>query len=148
MIKIFCEPSNNLIEMTLSQAQKLVTKDIEQMTLEQLQSYRVQLLDALRYSTCEYGDKESYELGFLVPFVDAGGKGFVPKDKFLTTNLQYKLSEVEKALNAIYNEDKYDVLDYDDSVEDYIVVASFPTKRAANSYIRKNKSVSMIVKER
>lgn len=135
-----------LNEMTLPQAQRLITTDIESMSLEDLQRFRVRLLDALRYSTGEYGEEESYKLGFLIPLVDEGGKGFIPKDKFLTTNLKYKLQEVEKTLDAIYNEDKYEVLDYDE-YGDFVVIAAFPTKREANNYIKKKKSKTMVIRE-
>jgi hypothetical protein len=137
-----------ITEMKLSQAQKLVTNNIEDMSLEELQQYRVQLLDAIRYSTGEYGDEESYRNGFYTLYQSAGSStGYVPKDKFLTTNLRYKLSEVEKKLQSIYNADKYEVVYYDENTDEYVTVASFPTKRDANKYIKNEGDATMEIRK-
>lgn len=148
MIKLNIQESY-MVEMTLKQAQSLIAEVIDDMSLEELQKYRVQLLDAIRYSNGEFGDEESYRNGFYVPYQNAGGSlGFVPKDKFLTTNLRNRLNDVEKKLQDLYNEDKYDVLDYDDESDEFIVVASFPTKREANKYLKNNDTGSMKIQRK
>lgn len=124
--------------MTLRQAQALCQKDIHSMSLEELQKHRVKLLDAYRESNLEYGEKEAYENGFLVPFEDVSGKGFIPKDKFLTTNLKWLISETEKLIDKELNSFGWGVYEYDEDDDEEYLIYEANSERSCKRWISKN----------
>lgn len=71
--------------MTYLTATKLLQKDTEQMTQEQLQKYKVKLIDAWRYARGDYGHNNDF-------FVWVGElKAFTPRDYWLLKNIEYKM---------------------------------------------------------
>lgn len=80
--------------MTFKQAENLLREDIYKMGLTRLQRYKVQVVDAWRESTAEYGIEQAIANGFYVPVVDTGVSGTVPRDLWLATNLKNKHLEV------------------------------------------------------
>lgn len=83
-------------------AEKLLTEDFSKMSLEQLQKYRVKLLDALRESTAEYGYEQAVKDGYYRPMGDPGASGFSPRNIHLSTNLNHRFLEVDRKLQEIY----------------------------------------------
>lgn len=74
--------------MKYESAKRLVSVDINGLTLEGVQRHKVRLLDAWRESNGEYGVEQAYRNGFLVPVVDSSASGWAPRDIFLTENLR------------------------------------------------------------
>lgn len=88
--------------MTREKAESLLKKDYNKMNFEQLQKYKVQLLDAWRESRAEYGFAEAVKNGFYKILASESASGFVPMDLWLTQNLDARILEVEKVLNKLY----------------------------------------------
>lgn len=88
--------------MTKQKAENLLKKNYKEMNLEQLQKYKVQLLDAWRESRAEYGFPEAVKNGFYKILDSEYASGFIPVDLWLTKNLDFKIAEVEKAINKLY----------------------------------------------
>lgn len=84
--------------MTRLTAENILRKDITSMSLEQLQKHKVRLLDAWRESRAFYGMEQAIKTGFYYPVLDNYASGFTPANKYLTSNLSYRLDEVEKLL--------------------------------------------------
>lgn len=90
--------------MTYTTAKKLCRKNINTMTLEQLQRHKVRLIDALRESEAQYGFAQAVHDGFYQIIECEYASGFTPRDMFLTKNLEYYLTETENKLQEIYKE--------------------------------------------
>ena len=75
-----------------STGKKLLTEDIKQMTLEQLQQHRVKLIDAWRDSMAQYGMNQAVMDGFYRPAGESA-TGYTPTDLWLTQNLSHRLDE-------------------------------------------------------
>lgn len=83
--------------MKIAQARKLLTEDIGQMTLEQLQKHRVKLTDAWRESRAEYGMGQAAMDGFYRQTGEDITE-YTPTDLWLTQNLSHRLDEtIERA---------------------------------------------------
>lgn len=78
--------------MKIAQARKLLTEDIRQMTLEQLQRHRVKLIDAWRESRAEYGMGQAVMDGFYRQTGEDVTE-YTPTDLWLTQNLSHRLDE-------------------------------------------------------
>lgn len=84
--------------MTRQAAENILRKDITSMSLEQLQKHKVRLIDAWRESRAFYGMEQACKTGFYCPVLDEYSSGFIPVNMFLTSNLSYRLNEVERLL--------------------------------------------------
>ena len=51
--------------MTYSTAKKLLSVDIDLLSLEELQKYKVKIIDALREANAEYGYSQAYKKRFF-----------------------------------------------------------------------------------
>ncbi len=81
--------------MKRKQAEELLRKPIESMSLEQLQAHKVKLVDAWRESRAEHGMEQALRDGYYAIVLD----GFVdpfpaPKNIWLTRNLADRMDEV------------------------------------------------------
>lgn len=52
--------------MKIAQARRLLAEDVETMTLERLQKYRVKVIDAWRESRADYGIAQAVRDGFYL----------------------------------------------------------------------------------
>ena len=82
--------------MTATNAKALLGVDMKSLTLEQLQVYKVKLLDAWRESKAEYGIPQAVKNGFYVQQVSDQMNWYRPKDLWLTENLSHALDLAEK----------------------------------------------------
>lgn len=82
--------------MTYNQAKNLLTKNIENMTLEQLQKHKIALLDAWRHSEGFFGEVTAVKNGFYLVLASESAKGYTPRDIWLTTKLKARYYETEK----------------------------------------------------
>lgn len=89
--------------MTYKQAQNLLTKNIEIMTLEQLQKHKIALLDAWRHSEGFFGMTEAVKNGFYLVLASESAEGYTPRDIWLTTRLKAIYYETEKREMDILN---------------------------------------------
>lgn len=83
--------------MTIKTAQNLLREDYMNMTPEQLQRFRVRLIDALY--ECDgktYGMARAVKDGFMKILESDSASGFVPSDMWLQHNLSWTLGEVRK----------------------------------------------------
>ena len=83
--------------MTLKTAQNLLRENYMNMTPEQLQRFRVRLIDALY--ECDgktYGMARAVKDGFMKILESDSASGFVPSDMWLQHNLSWTLREVRK----------------------------------------------------
>lgn len=80
--------------MKIAQARRLLTEDVETMTLERLQKYRVKVIDAWRESRADYGIAQAVRDGF---YLQAGenASDHTPKDLWLTQNLAKRLDAID-----------------------------------------------------
>ena len=84
--------------MTRQKAENILREDISSMNIEQLRKHRVRLIDAWRESKAFYGMEQACKTGFYCPVLDEYSSGFTPVNMFLTSNLSYRLDEVERLL--------------------------------------------------
>ena len=80
--------------MTIQHARGILSKNVETMTLEQLQKHRVELIDAWRHARADYGYPVAIREGFYKKIEDAGASGFYPSDPWLAHNLVWKLDNI------------------------------------------------------
>ena len=83
--------------MTIKTAQNLLRENYMNMTPEQLQRFRVRLIDALY--ECDgktYGMARAVKDGFMKILESDSASGFVPSDMWLQHNLNWTLGEVRK----------------------------------------------------
>lgn len=76
--------------MTLKKAQALLQVDIKSLSVEDLQKYKVQLLDAWRMAKGDYG----YDNDFFVWIGEL--KSYTPKDYWLLKNINDRLDTLLK----------------------------------------------------
>lgn len=80
--------------MKIQTARRILAADIHSMSLEQLQTHCVKLIDAARESEAAYGFETAIRDGFYKAFAQPGYKpGFVPADLWLSYNLWERLGE-------------------------------------------------------
>ena len=82
--------------MTYKNAKTLLSKNIEVMTLEQVQKHKVRLLDAWRHSKAQYGFKEAVKNGFYKMVASESANGYTPTDMWLTHQLNYAIDKAEE----------------------------------------------------
>lgn len=80
--------------MKIAQARRLLAEDVDTMTLEQLQKYKVKVIDAWRESRADYGMTQAVRDGFYLP-VGQGVGDYIPKDAWLTRNLSHRLDTID-----------------------------------------------------
>lgn len=81
--------------MKIAQARKLVAENITTMTLEQLQRYRVKVIDAWRESRADYGIVQAVRDGFYLQTGENAAE-YTPADLWLTQNLVARLGEIDR----------------------------------------------------
>ena len=81
--------------MTYSSARQLLSKNIEAMTLEQVQKHKVRLIDAWRHSKGDYGMALAVKERFFIEVVDSGASGYTPRDIWLTHQLAARMDQAE-----------------------------------------------------
>lgn len=81
--------------MKIEQARRLVAENIATMTLEQLQRYRVKVLDAWRESRADYGIAQAVRDGFYLQTGENAAE-YTPTDLWLTQNLSARLDEIDR----------------------------------------------------
>lgn len=91
--------------MRIEKARSLLREPIKDMSLEKLQRHKVNLIDAWRHSKADYGYPQAVAEGFYKVLESASASGFFPADMWLTHQLQYRLDEVDSALNEIYRKE-------------------------------------------
>lgn len=89
--------------MNIKTAQSLLYKDIEAMSLEQLQAHRVRLIDAWRESRAEYGFSQAVKNGFYQRIASESANGFLPTDIWLTVNLNSRIETVCKRETYLFS---------------------------------------------
>jgi hypothetical protein len=87
--------------MKFEQAKKLLLVDVESLDIEELQKYNGKLVSLYYILNGTQGQKTLWDGGFIIPMIDVGAKGFVPKDKFMFTNLINKMNEVELKIKNV-----------------------------------------------
>lgn len=80
--------------MKIAQAKRLVSEDIETMTIEQLQRYKVRVIDAWRESRADYGIAQAVRDGFYQQTGEDASE-HTPKDLWLTHNLSCRLDAID-----------------------------------------------------
>ncbi len=88
--------------MTYSTAKKLLSVNIDSLSLEELQKYKVKIIDALREASAEYGYSQACKNGFFIPIVSESVSGYTPKDKFLFENLNLVFQKVYALEQTFY----------------------------------------------
>lgn len=78
----------------MKQARRLVSENIETMTLEQLQKHKVKVLDAWRESRGDYGMAQALRDGFYIQTGENASE-HTPKDLWLTQNLVKRLDAID-----------------------------------------------------
>lgn len=81
--------------MKIAQAKRLVSEDIETMTIEQLQRYKVKVIDAWRESRADYGIAQAVRDGFYLQTGEDASE-YTPKDLWLTQNLTRRLDAIDR----------------------------------------------------
>ena len=88
--------------MTRKKAEQLLTVDIQNLSLLDLQRYRVDVLDAWRQSQAEYGYSQAVKDGYYIPISSESASGFSPVNIWLSENLSARFSEIESRLKDMY----------------------------------------------
>ena len=81
--------------MKIAQARRLVSENIEAMTLEQLQKYKVKVIDAWRESRADYGMAQAVRDGFYLQTGENASE-YTPTDLWLTQNLAHRLDDIDR----------------------------------------------------
>ena len=80
--------------MKIAQARRLLAEDVDTMTLEQLQKYKVKVIDAWRESRACYGIGQAVRDGFYLQTGEDASE-YTPKDLWLTQNLVKRLDAID-----------------------------------------------------
>lgn len=80
--------------MNIKTARNLLNKQVEGMSLEQIQKHKVRLVDAWRESQGDFGFSQAVRDGFYKVLESDSASGFVPTDFWFTHNLSIRLDEV------------------------------------------------------
>lgn len=88
--------------MTYSTAKKLLSVNIDSLNLEELQKYKVKIIDALREANAEYGYFQACKNGFFIPIASESASGYTPRDKFLLENLNLVYQKVYALEQTFY----------------------------------------------
>lgn len=84
--------------MTFKKAKDIMRKNIDIMSIEDLQKHHVALIDIYQMASGRYG----YNNEFFKAMFDDAAEGYTPRDMFMITNLNYLLDKVEEKLNKFY----------------------------------------------
>ena len=82
--------------MNIRTAQNLLRENYKTLTLEQLQRFRVRIVDAIYHADGSYGMVQGVAEGFFKILESESASGFVPSDMWLAHNLNWTLGEVRK----------------------------------------------------
>ena len=80
--------------MKIAQARRLLAEDVDTMTLEQLQKYKVKVIDAWRESRAYYGIGQAVRDGFYLQTGEDASE-YTPKDLWLTQKLVKRLDAID-----------------------------------------------------
>lgn len=80
--------------MTIQTARNMMLKQIDGMSLEEIQQHKVRLIDAWRESQGAFGFDQAVRDGFFKVLASESASGYVPVDLWLTQNLSTRLDEV------------------------------------------------------
>lgn len=86
-------------------AESLLRHDFRIMNFEELQKYRVKLIDAIRESTAEYGYKTAVQNGFYKEIVSESATGYSPVNIWLTHNLKERYTQVNSLYTKMLTEE-------------------------------------------
>lgn len=89
--------------MNIKTARAILREDIQAMPLEKLQRHKVRLIDAWRASKAQFGMEQAIRDGFFRRLESESASGFVPRDMWLTHNLEYKMDEADKREQKLLN---------------------------------------------
>ncbi len=89
--------------MKIAQAKRLVSKNIEMMTIEQLQRYKVKVIDAWRESRADYGIAQAVRDGFYLQTGEDASE-YTPKDLWLTQNLTRRLDAIDRREHEMFRQ--------------------------------------------
>lgn len=89
--------------MKIAQAKRLVSEDIEMMTIEQLQRYKVKVIDAWRESRADYGIAQAVRDGFYLQTGEDASE-YTPKDLWLTQNLTRRLDAIDRREHEMFRQ--------------------------------------------
>lgn len=89
--------------MKIAQAKRLVSEDIETMTIEQLQRYKVKVIDAWRESRADYGIAQAVRDGFYLQTGEDASE-YTPKDLWLTQNLTRRLDAIGRREHEMFRQ--------------------------------------------
>lgn len=89
--------------MKIAQAKRLVSKNIEMMTIEQLQRYKVKVIDAWRESRADYGVAQAVRDGFYLQTGEDASE-YTPKDLWLTQNLTRRLDAIDRREHEMFRQ--------------------------------------------
>ncbi len=89
--------------MKIAQAKRLVSEDIETMTIEQLQRYKVKVIDAWRESRADYGIAQAVRDGFYLQTGEDASE-YTPKDLWLTQNLTRRLDAIDRREHEMFRQ--------------------------------------------
>ena len=89
--------------MKIAQAKRLVSEDIETMTIEQLQRYKVKVIDAWRESRAAYGIAQAVRDGFYLQTGEDASE-YTPKDLWLTQNLTRRLDAIDRREHEMFRQ--------------------------------------------
>jgi hypothetical protein len=89
--------------LKIAQAKRLVSEDIEMMTIEQLQRYKVKVIDAWRESRADYGIAQAVRDGFYLQTGEDASE-YTPKDLWLTQNLTRRLDAIDRREHEMFRQ--------------------------------------------
>lgn len=89
--------------MKIAQAKRLVSEDIEMMTIEQLQRYKVKVIDAWRESRADYGIAQAVRDGFYLQTGEDASE-YTLKDLWLTQNLTRRLDAIDRREHEMFRQ--------------------------------------------
>lgn len=94
---------------------KILSLDFSKISnIEKLQEYKVKLIDSRRFINdfSEFGQtSESLKRGFIIQVPDLSMDSFIPKDKFMTANINLAIKTIDKRLEELYKSDnEYPIL--------------------------------------
>jgi hypothetical protein len=89
--------------LKIAQAKRLVSKNIEMMTIEQLQRYKVKVIDAWRESRADYGIAQAVRDGFYLQTGEDASE-YTPKDLWLTQNLTRRLDAIDRREHEMFRQ--------------------------------------------
>lgn len=82
--------------MNIRTAQNFLRENYNTMALEELQRFRVRLVDAIYHADGSYGMAQGIAEGFYKIIESESASGFFPSDMWLAHNLNWTLGEVRK----------------------------------------------------